>query len=168
MNTQSLSTNININYALKNIIKIIKNIKRHYNFSNKETNLKLGLSSPNVKSDHIVSYSVKYILDDYIYEEINIDIAKLNIKDNLLIIYKNIIDILQHTNGIIQAELSKKLQINSNYDINNWITYLFVELLNDLKIISYIKKKNKIIFLTNDTNININKYSEYSYFHQMD
>jgi transcriptional regulator with XRE-family HTH domain len=155
MNMQILSTNVKVNSALINIIKIIKNIKFQYKFSQKETALQLGLSLPMVKNDHIVSYSVNYKLDDYIFEKLDIDIAKLNTKNNLLIIYKSIVNILQLTNGITQAKLSRKLEINNKYDINNWITYLFVKLLNDIKIISYTKKNNKKnkIYLTNDTNI---------------
>ena len=37
MNTQTLSTNIDVNYSLINIIKIIKNIKFQYKLSHKET-----------------------------------------------------------------------------------------------------------------------------------
>ena len=165
MNINSLSTNNNLNLALINIIKIIKNIKFEYKFSNKETALKLGLMIPIIKNDHIVSYSVKYKLDDYVFSKLEIYNATKCIHDNLSIIYKIIIHILSCNNGITQVELSKKLEINKNFDINNWITYLFVELLNDIKIVTYTKINNKKIYLTNNmSSLNlphINKHSSF-------
>ena len=139
----SISSNVNINDALINIIKIIKYVKNKFNYTNKKTAKLLGLISSKNENDHIISYSLKNNIDDNIDNNITIDYAKNIISENLLIIFEEIIKILKITNNITQAELSRQLDINKDYDVNNWITYLLVELLNDsTTVINIIIIKN--------------------------
>ena len=73
--------NNNINLALKNIIIKIKNIKLKYNYTLNNTAILLGLKSSKNENDHIISNSLKYELNDYIFEDIDIINAKLLIKN---------------------------------------------------------------------------------------
>lgn len=183
----NISSNVNVNNALINIIKIIKNVKIFFSYTNKKIAQLLGLISSKNEKDHIISYSLKYNLNTIINNNIDnnninnnitIDYAKNIISENLLIIFEEIIKILKITNNITQAELSRQLDINKIYDIHNWITYLLVELLNDsTTVINIIIIKNnngkvikKIIQLLDNSfsfyniqpkNINLNIHSEF-------
>lgn len=141
MDLQLLSLNNNVNTALKNIIIIIKNIKIKYNYTLNKIAILLGLKSSKNENDHIISYSLNYKLNNYIYEDIDEINAKLLINNNLLIIYKEVIIILKNKNNINQSNLSKELGLNKLYDKNNWIIYVFVELMNDANIIKITKLK---------------------------
>ena len=163
MTNQQLSTNNNVNTALINIIIIIKNINKKYpQYDKKLIKSLLGLISSNNEGDHIFCNSVNYNLSNYIFEDMTIDNAKLLINKNLLIIFYEIFNIIKYNNdNIYQAELSTELGLNKTYDRKDWITYLFIELMNDLNIIKYYhgvvvrngkKKTVKILTVSGATN----------------
>jgi hypothetical protein len=158
----NVSSNVNVNNAFIIIIIIIKNVKNKFNYTLDKTAKLLGLKSSKNEIDHIISYSLKYNYDYIIDNKITIEYAKNNIFKNLLIIFEEIINILQINNNISQAELSRQLSMNKNYDDNNWITYVLVELLNDITIFGCSQiieinstKKKKIIKLLENASLEL-------------
>ena len=148
-----ISSNNNVNNAINNIINIIKNIYLKNPLIPKIRIAKLlGLSLYESKSQWIISQSLKDN-NHLIFLDININDGQFLIKQNLLIIYKEIINILIKNKYINQTNLSIELGFNSIFDHNQFITYLFIELLNKQNIIEYIKIQNqKLIFIKNNIN----------------
>ena len=104
----NVSSNVNVNNAFIIIIIIIKNVKNKFNYTLDKTAKLLGLKSSKNEHYHIISYSLKYNYDYIIDNEITIEYAKNNIFKNLLIIFEEIINILQYLN---------KLNILASYSI---------------------------------------------------